>query len=176
MTNLDKWVAARDGDGIRPQLPSSISFPITLYVRYTDPITGLIKPIRCVLENCFYHDKAEEIRETSGVVITRAATVHIPHPKENTGRQYLDPEAWAKLSADEAESGKYWSYDPTLAGNLPWFVPDIIYHEFPWGTVSQIVTLENRFLTDVDKRGMRSIGMDNFVYGSYSMQHHLLRA
>lgn len=174
-TQLQQWAQRRSGTGIRPQLPAEISRPITLYVRYTDILTGNVKPIRCVLQNCFPHDTAEEIRRSSGVAIARSSVIHIPHPKENTGREYLDPETWANLSAEEAESGLYWSYDQSLASILPVYVPMEIDFEFQWSTAGGVTTQENNFVRD-NRNAFRSIGMDHFMFGSYDMQHHLLRS
>lgn len=160
---------------LKPQLPIEISAPITLYVRYKNISTGEVKPIRCVLQNCFQHDKAEEIRTNTGAQLSRASTVHIPHPRENTGRKYLTPEEWYTLSVYEAESGLYWSYDPKLVSTLPIYVPEAIDFEFEWGTESSVTIQENNFIAS-HRNAFRTIGMDNFVYGSHELRHHMLRS
>lgn len=83
--------------------------------------------IRCVLHGCTFNADSIEIARNTGTQRNFSAVIQIPWRKEVTGREYIEPSEWAKLSLEETKD--YWTVNP--AGSpLPLVVGKAWTHEF----------------------------------------------
>lgn len=84
-----------------------ITNSITLYVQHVDKATSTETAVRIVLKNCFYDNDKAEIMKQTGAQTSFNAEIYIPYSERDTGRKYITPELWNKLS--KTEVGKYWT-------------------------------------------------------------------
>jgi hypothetical protein len=71
---------------------------------------------RCVLTGVSWLDNSGDVFTKTGINVTDSADINIPNDKEITGRQYVSPDVWYALPADEI--GGYWSFDMRRVNSL----------------------------------------------------------
>lgn len=173
-TYLQQWADKRNN---KIQFPKEVSCEITLYVRYTDILTGNQINVRCVLRNCFYNSDSISVFKNTGQQAINNVTVYIPYRSEVTGRIYITPEEWNNLGNNELE--KYWTADPR---NLPIIVNGIQEHEFEWqspnaptGTLPPRITIQETNFLVANPTARRIVDINPQLFGDLDMQHIVIR-
>lgn len=110
------------------QFPQEVIGPITIYMMFSDYLTGNQKMIRCPLNGCFWDNDSAQIAKATGSIITTInAEIYVPNNKDVTGREWISPEGWANLPIDELD--KYWS---AASAQQAIIMQGISEHEFRW--------------------------------------------
>ena len=139
----------------------------TLYIRWQNPISGLIKPFRRVLTNVFVSEQGNQIAQRTGIVLNQALFAQIFLQPDLI---YVPLDEWNKLSED-AIDGKY-SLDVISPQSI--FVPYEVSNEFDFDSLSEITQAENIFVNKTP--GARRIAsIEDNRRGTQRAQHIMIR-
>lgn len=152
------------------QFPPQITSTITIYPRWTDPVTGNVTNVRCVLKGCFWNEDSIGVFKNTGTQVQNSVTLFIPYRESVTGRKYVTPDEWNKAGKDDVET-KLWTV-PTLP--YPIVINEALDYEFGWDTSAKITTKENQ-LTTSNRNARRSKDVNPQLFGSLEMRHILVR-
>ena len=147
--------------------PDNIRQAITIFIRWQNPETGLVKPFRRVLTNCFVSEQGNQIAERTGIVLNQALFAQV---FLQNGVKYFPLHEWRGFSEEELD-GK-WSVDELSPQSI--FVPYIVGHEFDFGSVSQITTQENAFINSTPN-AKRIAKIEPNMRGTERSRHVVLR-
>lgn len=150
--------------------PKDITSAVTIYVAYTDVLTGNQTAIKVVLNGCFWNDDSISVFQKTGQQTTNNVTVFIPLDENITGRKYVSPEEWNKLSKTELD--KHWTVNPR---QLPLMIKGENDFEFKWGTPQEFSQQESRFQQS-NPNIRRARDINEQAFGSQDMRHIVLRA
>lgn len=155
------------------KFPDEVSGPVTIYIRYTDILTGNQTNIRRVLQNSFWNPDSISIFRETGNQIVNNISLYIPYHAEVTGYTYITPEEWNNLPASGMEF--FWTIDPK---NLPIVISGSNEHEFEWAApnaTNRITIQDNNFL-NLNPTAKRLADVNTQFYGSPDMWHIECRA
>jgi len=124
-------------------LPSDATRTITIWPRWQNPISQLIKPMRRVLYFCSWHERSISTALQTGNVLRVPAVIRVFD--EASGLVYVPPHIWDDMTENELEG--YWTCDISQSAK-PLIAPFESEHEFAWGTSAQVTTAENNFRRD----------------------------
>ena len=149
---------------------------ITVYPRYTNRLTGQVKPMRRVLHRCIFRDEQTTIARTKGVVLGQGIFVQMFYEE---GITYLPPDEWAKLADAtpimDIEEVLAPFYTIEVGGNTNTVIIDHeVNIDIPMGTSAQVSAAELELLRIPVARRAQSV--ENNFRGSLRVQHLLVRA
>ena len=144
-------------------LPPDAVRTITIYPRYINQLTNIVKPLRRVLYNCSWEDKGADIILNTGQIVKD--TIFIRIFDNTSGSIYLPPHEWNKLS--ESELDGYWTADLTLTSR-PLIVGHESEFEFTAETSTQVTAQENTFRREnPDTALVSQISVNQKAHGSH---------
>ena len=140
---------------------------ITVYARWLNPESGLIKPVRCVLHNAVWMEQGATITRQTGNVVQESTFIQVFYNLE--GRQYIAPHLWKKLT--ESELDRYWTAN---LRELSFAVPWASEYEFPYMDEREVAPGENNWIQD-NPGAIRISAAEDNIRGTDRAKHILLR-
>ena len=142
---------------------------ITLYVRWQNPISGLVKPFKRILTNCYYTEQSGVIADRTGIVLKNATFIQVFNQPD---LKYIQLHEWQSLS--ESELNGKWTIE--LGATASFIVPYIVDHDFHFANISQVTQLENIFINNTNDARRIADKNDNRKYfrnGKETMASHI---
>lgn len=96
--------------------PPAATIHVTFYILHQDKETGLFSCERAVLKNVGWQEVSVTVAQNTGQNAVDRVNIQVPMYREQTGRDYIAPSEWYKLSTDEIHD--YWTVDTGLAMNI----------------------------------------------------------
>lgn len=141
---------------------------ITIYTRWTNPISGLTKPFRRVLSNCFISDQENTIAERTGIVLSQSTFLQVFLQPDLI---YIPFSEWQELAEDELD-GK-WSVE---LGTINSFIVDFVTdYDFNFASNATTTQLESAFINANRPNAKRIASIETNLRGSKLAQHISLR-
>ena len=142
-----------------------------MYVQHIDKVTQTETAVRCVLNGCFWDNDKANIMKQTGVETKFNAEIFIKNDKSITGREYVSPEEWAKLSI--AETADKWT---VTSSPLTVVVNDEMPHEFtPTAvgnkTVDRLAMQIEIYRKENPLTRLTVLAVDPQLFGASRMQH-----
>jgi hypothetical protein len=152
-----------------PYRPANTRQTITLWIKWLNPTTGLVKPYRKVFKDCFVSYERASVVARTGITPDYDVAVQIFKQKDFN---FLPLHEWAKL--EELELDSYWSAD--VVANSP---PSVVAlfesdREFNPNTLAAITTQENAFISQTPNT-FRAHRIEDNMKGTPNAQHILLQ-
>jgi len=144
---------------------------ITIYPRWTDPITKQIAPIRRVLHNATFRDEGTSIARNTGINLKESLFSQV---FLEDGMEYVEAQEWHKLHESELE-GK-WTADFSNPTQATVIVGHESNYEFSPGTSAEVTREENEFIASTaDAHRIAALPEDNRRGITDITKHILLR-
>ena len=145
---------------------------ITIYTRWTNPVTGLTKPFRRVLTQVHIEESSNTVARQTGNILAQSRFFQVFN---QPNLEYVPLHVWRNLSENDL-SGR-WSIDdrPSMQSIVVDHESDV---EIDWGTLQQVTNDENRHFITVQTAipgASRVTRVEPAMRGSPRAQHITLR-
>ena len=148
--------------------PPGVRRPVTIYCRWENPDTKLIKPFRRVLRNVFFSEESNSVALKTGVIVRELLFLQC---FLEPGMEYVPIHEWNKLTEPELEGR--WTADDTGPQSI--IVPYEMGFEFGWAAEDDIIKPENDFAARTPG-ALRIQKVEPRLIGTARARHVSLRA
>ena len=148
--------------------PPNVRRPVTIYCRWQNPDTGLVKPFRRVLRNVYFSEESNSVALKTGMIVKELLFLQC---FLDPGMSYVPVHEWNGLT--EAGLDGKWTADDMQPQSI--VVPYETNHEFDWGDDDDVTDAENAFVT-ATPGALRVQKVEPRLIGTERAQHVSLRA